>query len=81
MPIRLATNCTNCNNFKNDHTCVQHKIKVNERHTCDSFNMRENLRNNMTCGTCLRFKAANCPHPTKASPEMSCSSWAPRAVA
>ena len=81
MPIRLATNCTNCNNFNNDSTCAQHNIKVSERHTCDSFDMKDALKNNLNCGTCVRYQTATCAHPAQAAPEMLCSSWAPRAVA
>ncbi|MEM9000198.1 MAG: hypothetical protein AAGB24_08025 [Bacteroidota bacterium] len=81
MPIRLATNCTNCTNFTNEKTCAQHNIAVSERHTCDSFSMKDVLKNNMSCGTCARFNTPTCAHPAKAAPEMLCSSWAPQAVA
>ena len=81
MPIRLATNCTNCNNFTNESTCAQHNIKVNERHTCDSFSMQDVLKEGMSCGTCTRFNTAACPHPAKAVEGMMCSKWAPQAVA
>ncbi|NJB37500.1 MULTISPECIES: hypothetical protein [Flavobacteriaceae] len=81
MPIRLANNCVNCTNYQNDHTCTQHHTKVTERHTCDSFNMQQALKMNMTCGTCSRFNTPSCAHPAKAAPEMSCSSWAPQAMA
>ena len=81
MPIRLATSCTNCTNFNNDHTCAQHDIKVSERHTCDSFDMKTALKDNMNCGTCSRFKTTTCAHPAKATTEMLCSSWAPQAIA
>lgn len=81
MPIRLATSCSNCNNLSGGNTCTQHKIQVTERHTCDSFSMQEALKNNMNCGTCTRFNTTDCPHPQKASAEMLCSSWAPKAVA
>ena len=62
MPIRLATNCTNCNNFTNESTCAQHNIKVSERHTCDSFSMQDTLKEGMSCGTCTRFNTVACPH-------------------
>lgn len=81
MPIRLATNCANCTNFQNDNSCAQHNIKVSERHTCDSFAMKSTLKGNMNCGTCARFNTPTCAHPSKAAPEMLCSSWAPQAVA
>lgn len=81
MSIRLATNCTNCVNFQNDNTCAQHHIKVSERHTCDSFTMKASLKDNMNCGTCTRYNTSSCPHPQKASAEMLCTSWAPKATA
>lgn len=81
MSIRLATNCTNCINFTNENTCAQHNIKVSERHTCDSFSMKEALKDDLNCGTCSRFSTPTCPHPAKASKEMLCSKWAPQAMA
>ncbi|NQZ44814.1 MAG: hypothetical protein HRT65_10920 [Flavobacteriaceae bacterium] len=81
MSIRLATNCTNCTNFKNDNSCAQHNITVSERHTCDSFDMKAALKDNINCGTCSRFETTSCVHPAKAAPEMLCSSWAPQALA
>ncbi|WP_224483687.1 hypothetical protein [Robertkochia aurantiaca] len=81
MAIRLANNCTNCVNFKDDNMCAQHHIPVSARHTCDSFTMRADIKNIMQCSTCSRYGKSDCTHPKQASPEMLCSDWAPEAVA
>ncbi|THD65841.1 hypothetical protein E7Z59_14775 [Robertkochia marina] len=81
MAIRLASNCTNCSNLKNDSLCTLHNIPVTGRHTCDSFMMRAEVKNVMQCLTCIRYHKEDCPHPKQAAPEMLCADWAPKATA
>lgn len=81
MAIRLASNCVNCQNLVEGSRCSRHDIQVSEKHTCDSFNMKEALKMGVNCGSCSRFQTATCAHPEKASAEMTCSSWAPKAMA
>lgn len=80
MAIRLANNCANCTNFSPEFTCMHHKVKVTEKHTCDHFNMQDALKNNQSCSTCSKYETSNCAHPDKAMPEMLCGSWAPNAA-
>jgi hypothetical protein len=81
MAIRLASNCVNCKNLAEDSLCSQHNIEVSEKHTCDSFTMKEALKSDVNCGTCSRFNRPSCAHPAKASAEMTCAKWAPQAMA
>lgn len=81
MAIRLGNSCVNCESFSEKDICVIHSVKVNKSYTCDTFNMKANLRDDMNCGTCARFNISTCANPQKAAPAMLCSHWAPQASA
>lgn len=79
MNIRLGNSCINCDNFKNQF-CTEHKTKVETKHTCDDFNMREAIKDESDCVTCSKYMSSQCAHPDKAAPEMLCSQWAPQVL-
>ncbi|ATA72052.1 MULTISPECIES: hypothetical protein [Capnocytophaga] len=81
MAIRLTNGCVNCQNLQENNVCSVHHTKVEAKYTCDSFDMTVAAKDAISCGTCVRFKTAQCAHPAKASAEMLCSSWAPGAKA
>ena len=81
MAIRLANNCENCENLAPNNTCSKHHVQVNNRYTCDSFEMKASLKDDRNCITCMRYEGDNCANPTKAAPGMLCASWAPQAEA
>lgn len=78
MAIRLGNSCINCDFFINGEYCKQHETTVSSRHTCDSFEMKESLKDDPNCSTCSRFEGPTCAHPQKAAPGMLCSHWAPQ---
>lgn len=81
MAIRLANNCENCENLSSNNMCSKHHVQVNNRYTCDSFEMKAAFKDDRNCVTCMRFEADNCANPSKAAPGMLCASWAPQAEA
>tara|TARA_B100001057_G_scaffold344692_1_gene345710 strand:- start:9825 stop:9959 length:135 start_codon:yes stop_codon:yes gene_type:complete len=40
--------------------------------------MKESIKNDRNCITCVRYEAPTCENPKKAAPKMSCSHWAPQ---
>lgn len=77
MAIRLGNSCCNCENMTAANECKVHGVHVDDRYTCDTFEMKASLKNNPSCGTCARFDGPSCAHPDKAAQGMLCSSWAP----
>lgn len=80
MSIRLVNGCVNCENLS-ENTCTVHKATVKDIHTCDSFDMRVSLREEIECGTCSKFNMPNCPNQANASQGMLCNEYAPKANA
>ena len=44
MSIRIGNSCLNCENFQLDHTCSVHHVKVSEKYTCNSFEMKNEVK-------------------------------------
>lgn len=80
MSIRLGNSCINCKEY-NDGFCNLHETTVSMKHTCDSFEMKGQLKDDEDCTTCARFQTENCPNPEHAAAGMQFSKWAPREVA
>lgn len=81
MSIRLVNGCVNCENLGNDHTCMVHHTIVKDIHTCDEFDMRVSLKDEVECGTCAKFHTPACPNQLNAAPGMLCNDYAPKANA
>lgn len=81
MSIRLVNGCVNCKNLTQDSTCKIHETKVKEIHTCDSFDMRVSLKDEIDCATCIKFNKPSCPNQLHAAKGMLCNEWAPEANA
>ncbi|WGK64951.1 hypothetical protein [Croceiramulus getboli] len=81
MAIRLAHNCTNCQQLKANHSCSIHEVQVEGQYTCDQFEMKIALKDLRHCGSCSRYHTTHCAHPEKATAGMLCASWAPQATA
>ena len=81
MAIRLVNGCVNCSNLGAEHHCNVHNTKVEEKHTCDHFDMRASLENDLDCMQCAKYSTSNCPHPQQSGEDMLCSSFAPMAEA
>ncbi|MDT0554699.1 hypothetical protein [Patiriisocius hiemis] len=79
MAIRLANNCSNCENLLDGNLCTKHKVIVNAHYTCNNFEMKSLDERN--CVTCSRYEESDCANPTKAAPGMLCASWAPQTQA
>jgi len=77
MSIRVGNSCVNCNNIGEGNFCSKHEVKVSTNYTCDSFEMKQELKNNPNCSSCVRYLHASCANPQKAAPNMLCSQWAP----
>ena len=77
MSIRIGNSCSNCNSLTANQNCEVHEVKVNAGYTCDTFNLRSDLKNDANCSNCSRFKQNSCAHPHKASSGMLCPQWAP----
>ncbi|MAM20228.1 MAG: hypothetical protein VX712_09025 [Bacteroidota bacterium] len=80
MSIRLGNSCMNCEKFDKNF-CRQHDVSVGHQHTCDSFHMREAIKNEPNCLNCQRYQGPTCANPQKAAPGMLCNHWAPTASA
>lgn len=78
MSIRISNSCSNCENLHTDKTCKIHQVKVTTSYTCDSFEMKNTIKNDPSCLTCVRYEQTNCANPKKAAPQMLCSHWAPQ---
>ena len=78
MSIRIGNSCANCTKANSQLMCDVHNVKVSKSYTCDSFEMKTELKNDLNCGTCAKFEQSNCANPQKASLGMLCSHWAPR---
>lgn len=81
MSIRLVNGCVNCQNLAAGHECTVHHTIVEDKHTCDSFDMRVSLKDELDCMNCVKFNTENCPHPAHAAADMMCNAWAPKATA
>lgn len=81
MSIRLVNGCVNCQNLSTDNQCTIHKTVVEKIHTCDSFDMRASLKDEVDCGTCSKFNMPTCPNSAHAASGMLCNSYAPKANA
>jgi len=81
MAIRLGNSCVNCENLTDKNLCSIHDVTVSKSYTCDTFEMKASLRDDMNCASCARFESATCANPQKAAPAMLCSHWAPQAMA
>jgi len=77
MAIRLGNSCINCEKLSTENVCTHHKVSVSNSYTCDSFEMKIELKDNRNCVTCLHFERANCNNPQTAALGMLCSHWAP----
>ncbi|MXV38761.1 hypothetical protein GO491_08785 [Flavobacteriaceae bacterium Ap0902] len=80
MSIRLVNGCVNCQNLTNNHFCTVHDAKVEEAYTCDEFDMRVSLKDEVECGTCYKFHTPECPRQEHAAVGMLCNEYAPKAV-
>ena len=80
MSIRLGNSCVNCEKFANNH-CQQHEVSVMAQHTCDSFSMKAEIKNEKNCLNCSRYEGPTCANPQQAAPGMLCNHWAPIASA
>jgi len=78
MAIRLGNSCLNCENLMANEMCKLHLVQVTNSYTCDSFEMKDSLKDDRNCTTCLRHETKDCAKPNSASPGMLCSSWAPQ---
>lgn len=78
MAIRLVNGCINCQNLAANNICKIHEAKVENIHTCDSFDMRVSLKKEVTCLSCTKYFTSKCPNQAKAAPEMLCNEWAPK---
>lgn len=78
MAIRLAHNCINCDHLMQGDICSVHKVMVNDHYTCDSFEMKSTLVDDINCVTCVRYEESDCANPEKAAPGMLCAAWAPQ---
>lgn len=78
MSIRIGNSCINCDNLTSDNHCKKHGVKVAKNYTCDSFNMKAELKNDPNCSNCARYEQSECANPSKAAPSMLCSHWAPQ---
>lgn len=58
--------------------CAIHKVMVNNHYTCDSFEMKSQLKDDRNCVTCVRYNESDCANPEKAAPGMLCAAWAPQ---
>ncbi len=81
MAIKLAHNCSNCDQLKDGNFCLIHNVHVSDKYTCDSFEMKAALKDDRNCVTCSRYQDTDCANPTKAAPGMLCASWAPQGQA
>ena len=70
MSIRIGNSCSNCDNFAPDSICDIHSVTVSPSYTCNSFNMKESIKNDPSCITCVRYEAPTCENPMKAAPKM-----------
>ncbi len=77
MAIRLGNSCANCENVTASKQCKVHLVSVDEGYTCDSFQMKAQLKNDPNCSTCARLETSSCAKPQKAAPGMLCAQWAP----
>jgi hypothetical protein len=80
MSIRSGNSCKNCEQH-NEGFCMVHKTTVGPAYTCDSFEMRAELKDDPNCITCVRYEKPDCANPQKAAPAMLCNHWARRATA
>jgi len=80
MSIRIGNSCSNCENLQSNNVCKIHLVIVNTAYTCNSFTMKSSINNDVSCVTCVRYKAPTCANPKKAAPKMSCSHWAPQSA-
>ena len=67
MAIRLGNSCVNCENLLEGNTCKVHGVKVGNSYTCDSFEMKQALKNDTNCVSCIRFEASDFANPQKAA--------------
>ena len=81
MSIRLGNGCANCQNLKGNNLCSVHNVKVSNTYTCDSFDMKAELKDGKSCMTCVHYENTSCANPQKAAPGMLCSHWAPQSAA
>ncbi|AEE20931.1 hypothetical protein JM84_1734 [Dokdonia sp. Hel_I_63] len=81
MAIKLAHNCSNCNQLRDGNFCKKHEVHVGAQYTCDSFDMKAALKDDRNCVTCTRYQESDCANPTQAAPGMLCASWAPQGEA
>ena len=54
MSIRIGNSCSNCENFQSNNLCKIHMVSVNPTYTCNSFSMKAAIKNDPSCGTCVR---------------------------
>lgn len=81
MSIRLVNGCVNCENLTADSKCKVHETVVKDIHTCDDFDMRVSLKDEIECGTCSKFSTPLCPNNAHAASGMLCNEWSPKASA
>lgn len=77
MAIKLGNSCINCENLSAKSVCTHHKVTVSDSYTCDSFEMKMELKDNRSCVTCLHFEHSTCYNLETAATGMLCSHWAP----
>lgn len=81
MAIRLVNGCVNCENLTAESICKVYETKVENKHTCDSFDMRMSLKGEVDCLSCSKFNSVKCPNQNKAAAHMLCNEWTPQANA
>ena len=57
MSIRIGNSCSNCEHLTQSNTCSVHLVSVNPMYTCNSFVMKESIKNDRNCITCVRYEA------------------------
>ncbi|WP_297978471.1 hypothetical protein [uncultured Capnocytophaga sp.] len=81
MAIRLVSGCVNCENLTAENVCKLYNIKVELKHTCDDFNMRPSLKDEVDCLSCSKYKTQSCANQLHAAEGMLCNEWAPDTTA
>ena len=60
MSIRIGNSCSNCESLSSENICEVHLVNVNPTYTCNSFSMKESIKNDPNCITCVRYEAPTC---------------------
>ena len=67
MAIRLVNGCVNCENLTAENVCRLYNTKVEVKHTCDDFNMRPSLKDEVDCLSCAKYNTSLCENQSHAA--------------